>query len=356
MKEQAIQYLALDVHQATTVATLRDAAGGVVMRSTVRTEAQAIVGLIRGAGKRVHVVFEEGAQAQWLYDLLVPHAERVVVCNVRGRNEGTSKSDRIDSDELSERLRVGSIKSVYHGVGTNLQTLKHLVRCYDNLVQDSTRVMLRIKALFRAVAVRTPGVSVYRQSQREKWLAQLESRGARMRAASLLTQLDTLLELRPRAKAAMIAEARRHRGWNVLRSIPFLGMVRVATILALIATPYRFRTKRQLWTYVGFAVVTRSSADQELVDGKLRRRRRAPLTRGLNHNHNPHLKSVFKAAANAAAGKVGPLKDFYDASVARGVREELAKVTLARKIVSVTLRLWKKGELWDPAKLTTQAT
>ncbi len=102
MKEQAIQYLALDVHQATTVATLRDASGGIVMRSTVRTEAHSLLALIRGAGKRVHVVFEEGTQAQWLYDLLLPHAERVVVCNVRGRDEGTSKSDRIDSDELSE--------------------------------------------------------------------------------------------------------------------------------------------------------------------------------------------------------------------------------------------------------------
>lgn len=28
----------------------------------------------------------------------------------------------------------------------------------------------------------------------------------------------------------------------------------------------------------------------------------------------------------------------------------------SRKIVSVTLRLWKKGELWDPKKLTMQAT
>jgi hypothetical protein len=37
------------------------------------------------------------------------------------------------------------------------------------------------------------------------------------------------------------------------------------------------------------------------------------------------------------------------------VRDELAKVTLARKIVSVTLRLWKKGELWDPEKLMMQA-
>jgi hypothetical protein len=102
-------------------------------------------------------------------------------------------------------------------------------------------------------------------------------------------------------------------------------------------------------------VVTHSSADQEFINGQLRRRRRAPMTRGLNRNHNPRLKAIFKGAANAAAVKPGPLKDFYDACVARGVREELAKVTLARKLASVVLRLWKKGERWDSTKLTMQA-
>ena len=81
-----------------------------------------------------------------------------------------------------------------------------------------------------------------------------------------------------------------------------------------------------------------------------------PMTRGLNRNHNPVLKAVFKGAANAAVAKSGPLRDYYEASIARGVKDELAKVTLARKIAAVVLRLWKTGELWDPKKLTMQAT
>lgn len=355
MKNQAIQYLALDVHQATTVATVRDESGSIRMRATVATEARAIVGLVRGLGARVHVAFEEGTQAQWLHDLLQPYAERVVVCNMRGRSETVNKSDRIDADRLSELLRIGSLKTVYHGA-SSLLTLKELVRSYTNLVEDATRVMQRIKALFRARGIKTPGMSVYGQAKRKQWLAQLEDRGARMRAERLLAELDVLEELRPKAKTAMITEARRQPGWKILQSIPFLGPVRVAEILAIMATPWRFRTKRQAWPYVGLAVVTRSSADQEFADGKLRRRKRAPLTRGLNRNHHPLLKSVFKGAANAAAAQDGPLKEFYDACVARGVREEMAKLTLARKIVAIALRLWKTGELWDATKLTMQVT
>lgn len=355
MKNQATQYLALDVHQATIVASVRNEQGTVVMRSTIVTKAEAILQLVRAAGPRVQIAFEEGTQAQWLHDLVQPHAERVIVCNVRGKSEVANKSDRIDADDLSEKLRLGSLKAVYHGTPSVL-SLKELVRNYSAIVEDSTRVMLRIKALFRARGIPTPGTSVYRAPRRKEWLEQLHTPGARVRANSLLTQLDLLLELRSKAKAAMVADARKQPGWKYLRSIPFLGVVRVSQLLAIMATPHRFRTKRNLWPYAGLAVVTRSSADQEFAEGRLRRRRRPPRTRGLNRNHNPILKSIFKGAATAAAVKPGPFKDIYDACVGHGTKSELATLTLARKIASIVLRLWKKGELWDPTKLTTQAT
>ena len=110
MKQQATQYVALDVHQATLVVSVRDEQGTIVMRATVATEAKALVGLVRGLGSRVHVVFEEGTQAQWLHDVLKPHVERVTVCNLRGRGELGNKSDRIDavgcrSCRVSDRSR-----------------------------------------------------------------------------------------------------------------------------------------------------------------------------------------------------------------------------------------------------------
>ncbi|MGI9165691.1 MAG: transposase [Pyrinomonadaceae bacterium] len=75
--------------------------------------------------------------------------------------------------------------------------------------------------------------------------------------------------------------------------MPRLGALSVAQLLAVVGTPHRFRTKRQFWTYVGLAVVTRSTADQEVVNGVLRRSRRPVATRGLNRNHNHLLKRVF---------------------------------------------------------------
>ena len=223
--------------------------------------------------------------------------------------------------------------------------LKELTRAYGSLVEDSTRVMLRLKALFRARAIPTPGSQVYQPRDRAHWL----------RAEVLYAELDVLRALRPKAKAAMVAEARRDPAWPVLRAIPFLGPVRVALVLATMGTPWRFRTKRHLWGYAGLAVVTRSSADYTLVAGQPVRRRRPVQTRGLNRNHNRVLKDVLKGAATAATVRPGPLQDFYQAMIARGMRAELARVTLTRKLAALTLRLWKKGERYDPTKLTMQA-
>jgi hypothetical protein len=216
--------------------------------------------------------------------------------------------------------------------------------------------MLRIKAIFRARAISVKGTKVYSAKHRRQWLEQLRERGVRLRATTLFEQLDVSMSLRREAKTKLLAEARRQKGWKILRSIPFLGPIRSALILAIVVTPFRFRTKRALWAYAGLAVVSRSSSDHEIDGTQLRRRSRAPLTRGLNRNHNPLLKFVFKGAATGAAAKSGPLRDLFNASVARGVHPDLAKLTLARKIATVTLTLWKKGETWDPAKLTMQPT
>ena len=189
---------------------------------------------------------------------------------------------------------------------------------------------------------------------RAAWLAQLPP-GARFRARALYAELDVLLELRPQAKSAFVTEARRDPAWPVLRSIPFLGPVRVGLLLATMQTPWRFRTKRNLWAYAGLAVVTETSAEYEYVGGRAVRRARAPLTRGLNRNHNPVLKEVFKSAATAAATRAGPLREFYQGMVARGMRPELARVTLSRKVAAITLHLWKTGERYEPTRLTVSA-
>jgi hypothetical protein len=59
--------------------------------------------------------------------------------------------------------------------------------------------MLRLKALFRARAIRTPGQEVYQPESRVEWLAKLPGHAVRFRAESLSQQLDILREIRQKA-------------------------------------------------------------------------------------------------------------------------------------------------------------
>jgi hypothetical protein len=181
--KRTTKYVGLDVHQASTVASVREASGRVIARSVLPTEGGALTEFLRGMRGAVHLTFEEGTQAQWLHDLLTPLVDRVVVCDRRGAARQGNKGDQVDADQLSELLRRGSLRAVYHG-SPHLATLKELTRAYRNLVEDATRVMLRLKAVFRARGIPTHGTRVYRAGDRAHWLGQLADRGARFRARS----------------------------------------------------------------------------------------------------------------------------------------------------------------------------
>ena len=140
-----------------------------------------------------------------------------------------------------------------------------------------------------------------------------------------------------------------------LQQIPCIGPIRAALLIALIQTPHRFRTKRQLWAYSGLALATRTSAEYRFLDGQLQRSKKLLATRGLNANHNHDLKNIFKGAATLASVTSGPFQDFYLALLAKGMKVSMARLTLARKIAAITLIVWKKGARFDAEHLKQQA-
>ncbi len=267
-------YVGMDVHQASIVIAVTNAAGKVVMESIIETKAQTVRDFIKGLRGEVHVTFEEGTQAAWLYDLIRPLVTEVVVCNPRHNKllEVGNKADRLDARKLAQLLRAGMLKAVYHGE-SGTRALKEMVRTYECLVADTTRVMNRIKALFRARGIACTGHDVYRQDRREQWLAKLDERGVRARAEALYQQLTALKELRHEARQRMLTESRQHTASKLLMGVPKLGQIRVAQIIATVDTPHRFRTKRQFWAYLGLAVVMRTSAEYRMIGQAVQKRR-----------------------------------------------------------------------------------
>src|SRR5271170_5187375 len=166
------KYIGLDVLQATISATVLDSAGRLVMESILETKATTILQFIHGLRGDLQVTFEEGTCAAWLHDLLKPHVTRVLVCDPRKNAllKVGNKSDRIDARKLSELLYLNKLSAVYHGE-QGIRTLKELARSYITITRDLTRVMSRLKAIYRSWAIPCAGQQVYAPRYRAEWLA-----------------------------------------------------------------------------------------------------------------------------------------------------------------------------------------
>ncbi len=346
----SVKYVGLDVHQSSTSYCVKSEKGKVVSQGMLETSPAYLKDFVRGLSGEVHLTFEEGTQASWLYDLLKPYVAELVVCDPRKnatKHKG-NKSDRIDAERLAELLRLGSLSPVYHGEhGT--RALKELVRAHRDLVRDVVRVKNRIKAVYRSRGISCAGNGVYGREGREEHLSQLAGGGLRQRVEWQLEQLDKLEDLRVQSEKLMQKEARRHRGCRVLRSVPGIGPIRAAQLVGVVDTPHRFRTKRHFWSYVGLAVVMRSSSDYVSTAGGFVRKN-WQSTRGLNRQCNRFLKGVYKGASKDAIAQYPGWRAYYEKLVDRGLSPEVARVVVARKLASISLTVWKKGERYTQSK------
>jgi transposase len=224
-----IKYVAFDLHPATISAAVLNLEGKLLTQAVMQTDAAAIRVFLRGLSGQVHLTFEKGTQAQWLYDLTRPLTAELIVCNLRLNHSRShdNNSDRLDALKLATDLRAGLLKGVFRG-SPQTQTLKQLAHNYETLTEDTTRCINRLKAVYRSQVVKCAGRDVYDLGNRAAWLAKLIEVGWRLRAEFLYKQLDHLRELRREAKQSLLKEARKLPVFKRLCAVPGLGPIRMA--------------------------------------------------------------------------------------------------------------------------------
>src|ERR1700726_1906893 len=201
----------MDLHTATISAAVRDSGGSLVMEATLETKAETILEFVHGLRGSLRVSFEEGTCAAWLHDLLKPHVSEVLVCDARKNAllRVGNKNDREDARKLAELLFLNKLHAVYHGE-PGIRTLKELARSYITMTRDLTRVMSRLKAIYRSWAIPCAGKQVYAPRYRAEWLAKIAEAGVRRRAELYYQQLDALRPLQQEARRGLLAEGRKH--------------------------------------------------------------------------------------------------------------------------------------------------
>lgn len=292
------RYIGLDAHASSCTLGVVGPSGKRLGSHVVETNGRALIEVLRGIPRNRHVCLEEGTLSEWLHEVLEPHVEELVVAGVR-KSRGP-KSDKRDAFGLAEQLRIGALETrVYKGRG-KFRRLGCLARAHGHVVGDVVRVKNRLKSVLRSRGVGYgAGRSVYAKGDRERWLDALP-KPTRPLAELLYSEHDALVGLKVRAEKALLAEARKHREWQLVKTCPGLGPIRTAELLPVVVTPYRFRSRSHFWAYCGLGIVMRSSSDWMRAPSGEWVKTAVQRTRGLNQNFNHTLKRIFKGAATTA--------------------------------------------------------
>jgi hypothetical protein len=164
------RYVGLDAHASSCTLGVMVPSGKRVGPHVVETNARCLVGAVRQMPEPRHICLEEGTLSEWLYEVLSPHAERVVVAAVSERRG--SRDDRRDAFGLADDLRLGAIKRKVYKERGRFGTLGYRAKGYRWARGDVVRVKNRLKSLYRSRGVPVAGRGAYAaRSAGSSWVA-----------------------------------------------------------------------------------------------------------------------------------------------------------------------------------------
>jgi len=323
-----IKYIGADVHSTTCFFSVLNQDNTVWCKKRINTTEGDITCFLQTIpGKKV-ITFEETNLSRWMYQLIKPHVDKVIVCNP-GRNTFTKsgpKTDGIDATHLAHLLLSGYLHPVYHGDDPR-EHFRDLVSGYKDLIQDLVRQKNRYKALYRGDGIKLPkGKRAYKEGS-PKQLSQDKA----FVSCQVKDRIEHIESQREDCLKKMKKRSDSFKEKKILLSIPGIGEIHAATIIAAMVTPWRFSNKYKLWSYAGLV------KHNLLSDGTSYGKRRA--------QGNRTLKSVYRTAGHAVLrSKKSGLRAYYDY-----LRKEKNKGhyeaynAICREVASLTRSLWKKG-------------
>lgn len=320
-------YIGLDAHSTTTTAVVVKENGEQVLRETFPTTEGNLVGFLSKIDGEKHVTFEECTLAQWLYLVIKPEVDHLLICNpVYIAKKQGAKTDYRDALHLAQELRTNHLKPVYHD-NSKWMELRALVNSYSDLVDNIVATKLRLKALFRSYGLATNESNFYENREQIK---SLPNAVIKFVAESLFSQMEELDKQKDKYAEYFFKNKQRYKPIKNLCTIPGISHVRANIIVAIVCSPQRFKTKHQFW---GYCMLVRHI---QMSGGKIYGNRRV--------HGRKELRDVFIGAAENALRGESSLRDYYDAVRAKGIAHREAKLALARKIAGLSLALLKNND------------
>ncbi len=251
------------------------------------------------------VVLEATGGALAIARILERHAGRVVMANpmaVRAIASAKAKTDRLDARTLARLLAAGFLPAVWMG-DERTRLLRRLVSRHAQLVKQRTRAKNQVHAVLQRTVKGRPPASDLFGTRGRAWLGQQElpadERETVQAALRHIDFLDGELRLVDRTIAEQVLS------WPEVRrimTIPGMGAMAAAGVMAAIGDIARFPSPRHLVGYLG-------------LDARVRKSGSAPARHGgISKQGSSEARHLLVEAAWAALRTPGPLRAFASGS------------------------------------------
>ena len=330
-------YLGIDLHLKQSYVVLINSEGGVIDKRQLRN--QELGGYLEErVPTETYAVMEATRNWPYFYDLLKGHVDRVELAHakeVRSIATAAVKTDQIDATVLANLARMNFLPIAY-AAPKEIRDLRQHLRYRDWLVGERRRVKNRVHAILAGYNLTSPVTDLFGKAGRE-WLVNVLESELRPTAVvvmeKMLTMIDRLDEqIKELAKEIPVPEALEPE-IEVLRSMPGVGRLLAATILAEIGNIQRFSSPKALCSWAGLTPRVHQSG--------------AVLRHGrITKEGSRYLRSAMVCAAITAI-RVSPRWSKVYERIARRSGWRSAKVAVGRKMLSVIYYMLKRGEQYQ---------
>jgi transposase len=341
-----VHVIAMDTHSQTTDICIKTRANGPGRWYHVPTTIPEITAVLEQVRGPREVVLEEGPLAGWLMRGLRAYADQVTACDGRKNAliaKDGDKDDPLDAGKLADLYLGGYTRAVYHPESAGQAVAKQAVGLYHERVAHRVRQANKVMGLLKRWGLMAREQEFQEPAQREAWVAQLgtgaEAQGVAGHLAVLWQAYDEAVRGEQTMQREVVRLAQQEEVVVRWQQVPGIGWIRGMTLRAYLDTPWRFKSKRKLWKYMGIGLVREHSGNGYT---------RVHVDQGANHV----LKGVIIGAAETVImHQRGELYRRYEQWCADGLTRKNARRNVARDIAVICWALWKHGGDFAEARI-----
>lgn len=276
----------------------------------------------------------------WIYDHLLPHADKVKVAHplmLRAIAAAKKKNDKIDAGKIADCLRCDFLPEC-HMATTEIRDRRRTLRYRHLLVRQMVQMKNRISGLLLETGVTHNKKRLHKVKYFRELLSSNDEITESIRPLLQLSR-DTVVRLQ-KTEYALVSSLQRDpllaERIKRLMTVPGVGPITALTWALEIGDVSRFRSVKQAISYCGLCGDEKSSADKVM---------RMPLSK----QRNKHIQHVLVEAAKLAPRQSHELALVREKEIEKG-NANRATLAVARKMVAYLLAVDRGGRDFVPAE------